>query len=85
MNTRIVLKTAALCTALALFGAVPYAQSSETLEDATTKADEAAELKALEAEGVALEQAEKLQEEADIEKADVRGEPMQEEEVYGED
>ena len=85
MNTRILAKSTALCTALALFGAVPYAQSSETLEDATTKADEAAEAKAMEAEAVAEGQAKKLQEDADIEKADVRGEPMQEVEVSGED
>lgn len=48
------------------------------------KADEAAEAQAKAAEAVAEGQAEKLQEEADTEKADVRGEPMQEEEVYGE-
>jgi hypothetical protein len=84
MNTRILLKPVMLCSALALFGAVPYAQSSETLEDATTKADEAAETEAMAAEAVAEEQAKKLQEEADIDQAEVRGKPMQEVEVSGE-
>jgi hypothetical protein len=85
MNTRSILTSAALCAALGLFGGMPYAHSAETLEDATTMADEAAEAEAKAAEAVAEGQAKKLQEEADIEKADVRGEPMQQEEVYGQD
>ena len=82
MTIRALLTTGVLCAALGLFGGAVYAQSAQTLEDATIKADEA-EAKA--AEAVAEGQAKKLQEEGDIEKADVRGEPMQQEEVYGED
>lgn len=85
MNIRNILTSGAMCASLALCGGAVYAQSAETLEDATTMADEAAEAEAMAAEAVAEEQAEKLQEEADIEKADVRGEPMQQEEIYGED
>jgi hypothetical protein len=85
MNTRNTLTSAALCTALALFVGVPYAQSAETMEDATIKADEAAEAEAKAAEAVAEGQAKKLQEEAEIEQDAVRGEPMQEVEVYGDD
>lgn len=85
MNIRMTFTSGALCTILGLSGGAVYAQSADTLENATTMADEAAELKALEAEGVALEQAEKLQEEAEIEQDAIRGEPMQEIEVSGQD
>jgi hypothetical protein len=85
MTMRALMTTGALCAALGLSGGAVYAQSAETLEDATTMADEAAEVEALEAAAVAEEQAVKLQEEADMEKDVIRGEPMQEEEISGQD
>jgi hypothetical protein len=85
MTIRALLTTGAFCAALGLFGGAVYAQSASTIEDATIKADEAAEAEAKAAEAVAEGQAKKLQEEAEIEQDAVRGEPMQEVEVYGED
>jgi len=84
MNNQSMLTSCALCAALALFGGAVYAQA-DTMEDATIVADEAAEAEAMAAEAVAEGQAEKLQEEADMEKDVIRGEPMQEEEVSGQD
>jgi hypothetical protein len=72
-----------LCGALTAF--VGIAQAQTMPEDATTRMDEAAEAEAKKAEAVAEEQARKMQEAADIEKADVRGEPMEEVEVSGEE
>lgn len=84
MTIRNRVATGALCIALGLFGGSAFAGTA-SLEDAVTKADEAAEAEAKAAEAVAEGQAKKLREDAEIEMESIRGEPMQQEEVYGKD
>lgn len=83
MSTKRTLTSAALCLTFACFGSGAIAESGSGLEDAVTKADEAAEAEAKAAEAVAEEQAEKLQEAADIQKEQIRGGPEEEIEVSG--
>lgn len=83
MNIRNILTSGTMCLSLGLCGGLIYA--AEAPEDATIKADEAAEAEAMAAEAVAEGQAAKLQEESEMEQDVVRGKPMQEDEVSGVD
>jgi hypothetical protein len=85
MQMRTILMSGALSIALGVFGGAVCAQSAGTMEDAVTKADEAAEAEAQAAEAVAEGEVKKMKEETAIETEAVRGEPMQEVEVQGKD
>jgi hypothetical protein len=77
------LKALLFCGALAAF--VGLAQAQTMPEDPVIKMDEAAEAEARAAEAKAEAKAERLREEAEMEKEEVRGAPMPEAEVHGED
>lgn len=77
MQTTTSIKTLALIGALSLFGGAAFADNHGGMEDAVTKADEAAEAEMKSAEAV---------EEAAVEKAEAlekQGKEMVEEEVSG--
>ena len=79
MQTTTSIKTLALIGALSLFGSAAFADNHGGMEDAVTKADEAAEAAAKDAEAVeekAVDKAEAMQE---------QGKEMTEEEVGGVD
>jgi uncharacterized protein (DUF4415 family) len=84
MKIKNLLTTGAFCAAIGVFGGTAFAESAPGLEDAVTKADEAAEAEAEAAEAVAESQAEQLKKDAAIEMDAVRGEPMQETLIGGE-
>lgn len=64
MNGRNTMMSSALCVALGLFGGAVFAESAAGLEDAVTKADEAAEAAAKAAESTAEAAVEREKKEA---------------------
>jgi len=83
------MKTSSRLSALILSGSLlalaGLAQADSHMGDAVTKMDEAAEAEAKKAEAAAEAQVDKMKKNAEIEQDAVRGEPMEEAEVGGED
>jgi uncharacterized protein (DUF4415 family) len=84
MKLKNTLTAAALCCSIFALGTAAVAAPDSPFVDAVIMADEAAEAEAEAAEAVAESQAEQLKKDAAIEMDAVRGEPMQETLIGGE-